>query len=220
MSRDLITCLLRVCSALYCELSAGLSRQAVSSGVAGCSCLPDGPNPTPPPLRRRVIRLVRAASWHPTYWVVLWVASIPKKSFPITAVFRSLGCATFVPREQGSSISTYLRFDWKRRGLIIFFSLLFSTCPRFCVVSSLSHHSHDQLPLHLSGNQGSSIQDVSRRALRWANWAILRHWWPDYETTEGDISCNWCCCPDSSMLRPAMPTQWPWRMSTSVPIHL
>ena len=44
----LITCLLRVCSALYCELSASLSCQAVSSGEAGCSCLPDGPSSTPP----------------------------------------------------------------------------------------------------------------------------------------------------------------------------
>ena len=60
----LIMCLLRICSALYCELSVGLSCQTVSSGVAGCSCLPDGPSPTPPPLRRHAIRLVRAASWH------------------------------------------------------------------------------------------------------------------------------------------------------------
>ena len=38
------------------------SRQAVSSGVAGCSCLPDRPSPTPPPLRLHEVRLVRAAS--------------------------------------------------------------------------------------------------------------------------------------------------------------
>ena len=37
-----------VCSALYCELSAGLSCQAVSSGEAGYSCLPVVPSPTPP----------------------------------------------------------------------------------------------------------------------------------------------------------------------------
>ena len=60
----LITCLLRVCSALYCELSAGLSCQAVSSGVAGCSCLPDGPSSTPPSLHLHEVCLVRAASWH------------------------------------------------------------------------------------------------------------------------------------------------------------
>ena len=60
----LITCLLHACSALYCELSAGLSCQAVSSGVAGYGCLPDGPSSTPPLLRLHEVRLVRAASWH------------------------------------------------------------------------------------------------------------------------------------------------------------
>ena len=59
----LITCLLRVCSALYCELSVGLSCQVVSSGVAGCSCLPDGPSSTPSLLCLHEVRLVRAASW-------------------------------------------------------------------------------------------------------------------------------------------------------------
>ena len=60
----LIMCLLRICSALYCKLSAGLSHQAVSSGVAGYSCLTDGPSPTPPLLRPLEVHLVRAASWH------------------------------------------------------------------------------------------------------------------------------------------------------------
>ena len=60
----LITCLLCVCSALYCELSAGPSCQAVSSRVAGCSCLPDRPSPTPPLLHLHEVHLVRAASWH------------------------------------------------------------------------------------------------------------------------------------------------------------
>ena len=59
----LITCLLRACSALYCKLSAGLSCQAVSSGVAGYSCLPDGPNPTPSLLHLHEVHLVRAVSW-------------------------------------------------------------------------------------------------------------------------------------------------------------
>ena len=58
-----IMCLLRVCSAPYCELSAGLSCQAVSSGVAGYSCLPDEPSPTPLPLCPLEVCLVRAASW-------------------------------------------------------------------------------------------------------------------------------------------------------------
>ena len=60
----LITCLLCVCPAPYCKLSAGPSRQAVSSGVAGYSCLPDRPSPTPSPLRPLEVHLVRAASWH------------------------------------------------------------------------------------------------------------------------------------------------------------
>ena len=60
----LITCLLRVCSALYCKLSASLSRQAVSSGKAGYSCLPDGPSPTPLLLCPLEVYSVRAASWH------------------------------------------------------------------------------------------------------------------------------------------------------------
>ena len=66
-------CLLRICSAFYCKLSAGLSRQAVSSGEAGCSCLPDRPSPTPPPLRRHAIHLVRAASWqwHLSYCILV-----------------------------------------------------------------------------------------------------------------------------------------------------
>ena len=53
----LITCLLRVCSVLYCKLSASLSRQAVSSGEAGCSCLLDRPSPTLPLLRPLEVRL-------------------------------------------------------------------------------------------------------------------------------------------------------------------
>ena len=60
----LIACLLHVCSAFYCKLSASLFCQAVSSGVAGCSCLPDGPSPTPPLLCPLEVHLVRAASWH------------------------------------------------------------------------------------------------------------------------------------------------------------
>ena len=72
----LITCLLHVCSALYCELSVGLSCQAVSSGVAGCSCLPDGPSPTPPPLRLHEVGLVRAASWQLRSRPV-WTAYLP-----------------------------------------------------------------------------------------------------------------------------------------------
>ena len=60
----LIMCLLCVCSALFCELSAGLSCQAVSSGVVGYSCLPDGPSSTPPSLHLHEVHLVRAASRH------------------------------------------------------------------------------------------------------------------------------------------------------------
>ena len=54
----------------------------------------------------------------------------------ITAVFRSLGHATFVRRQRRSMITTYLRFDRKRRRLVFFYLLLFLTCLRFCVVSS------------------------------------------------------------------------------------
>ena len=108
----LITCLLRVCSALYCEPSAGLSRQAVSSGEAGCSCLPDGPSPTPLLLCRHEVHLVRAASWHhayptllaqfphnytfvslnPWFYLFLWpvttvyVYSLSKASWPISTI--------------------------------------------------------------------------------------------------------------------------------------
>ena len=59
----LIMCLLCVCSALYCELSAGLSCQAVSSGVAGYSCLPAERSPIPPLLCLLEVHLVRADSW-------------------------------------------------------------------------------------------------------------------------------------------------------------
>ena len=60
----LIMCLLRICSALYCKLSASLSCQAVSSGVAGYSCLPDRLSPTPSLLCPLEVHLVRAVSWH------------------------------------------------------------------------------------------------------------------------------------------------------------
>ena len=76
----LITCLLHACSALYCELSAGFSCQAVSSGVAGYCCLPDRPSPTPPLLRPLEVRLVRADSWRvpsPT-WLGLSDDDIPR----------------------------------------------------------------------------------------------------------------------------------------------
>ena len=56
----LITCLLLVYSVLYCKLSASLSCKVVSSGVAGCSCLPDGPSPTPSQLHLHEVRFVRA----------------------------------------------------------------------------------------------------------------------------------------------------------------
>ena len=58
----LIMCLLCVCSAFYCELSASFSCQAVSSGVAGYSCSPGRPSPTPSLLCPLEVCLVRAAS--------------------------------------------------------------------------------------------------------------------------------------------------------------
>ena len=63
-----IMCLLHVCPAFYCKLSAGLSCQAVSSGVAGYSYLPDRPSPTPLLLRPLEVHLVRAASWQQAYF--------------------------------------------------------------------------------------------------------------------------------------------------------
>ena len=75
----LITCLLHVCSALYCELSACLSCQAVSSGVAGYCCLPDRPSPTPPLLCLPEVCLVRADSWHYCYPDIRFQNLISKK---------------------------------------------------------------------------------------------------------------------------------------------
>ena len=137
----------------------------------------------------------------------------------LTAIFRSWGHTTFVCRQQRSMITTCLRFDQKRRRLIFFlncFSWLVFVFVLYCL---LLHCFHGQLPPHLLGNQESGIQDVLRRALRQANQAILRHWWPDYEMTEGNILCNWWSGPHSSMPRLAIHTGWPQCMSKFVPLY-
>ena len=134
----------------------------------------------------------------------------------LTAVFISIDHATFVPREQRSGITTYLRSNQIKIRLILFligFVDLFSL-----LLSHLISH-HGQSSPHLSGNQGGHLEDVSGRAHRWTNWAGLKYRWADYEMTKGNVSLR---LGESSVSQYAMigHAHWMASMHRYVCLHL
>ena len=174
MSRDLITCLLRVCSAFYCELSVGLFRQAVSSGVAGCSCLPDGPSPTPPLLRRHAIRLVRAASWQVSSWLKHY--STPSSSVIMTLSDNLFTLINTPMPEPMKSLAHPTSSTSMSRQTIPFFAQS-ATCSQSLCMGTLKQ-SCQQLTLALCSCREWIAGCTPVRQLRLRQrWGWMNSWW-------------------------------------------